>query len=44
MRHRLETAVELARLGIPSLLANGLVPGLLERALRGEAVAGTEVL
>jgi isopentenyl phosphate kinase len=44
MRHRLETAMELARLGIPSLLANGLTPGLLERALRGEAVAGTEVL
>ncbi|MEA2600019.1 MAG: isopentenyl phosphate kinase [Acidobacteriota bacterium] len=44
MRHRLETAMELARLGIPSLLANGLIPGLLERALRGEAVAGTEVL
>lgn len=44
MRHRLETAMELARLGIPSLLANGLVPGLLERALRGEAVTGTEVI
>jgi isopentenyl phosphate kinase len=44
MRHRLETALELARLGIPSLLANGLTPGLLERALRGEAVTGTEVI
>jgi isopentenyl phosphate kinase len=44
MRHRLETALALARHGIPSLLANGLTPGLLERALRGEAVAGTEVL
>lgn len=44
MRHRLETAMELARLGIPSLLANGLVPGLLERALRGEDVTGTEVI
>ena len=44
MRHRVETALALARLGIPSLLANGLVPGLLERALRGEPVAGTEVL
>ena len=36
MLHRVETALALARLGIPSLLANGLVPGLLERALRGE--------
>jgi len=44
MRHRVETALALARLGIPSLLANGLVPGLLERALRGDEVAGTEVL
>ncbi|MBW8874760.1 MAG: uridylate kinase [Acidobacteria bacterium] len=43
MRHRLETALELARIGIPSLLANGVTPGLLERALRGEAVTGTEV-
>ena len=44
MLHRVETALALARLGIPSLLANGLVPGLLERALRGEDVPGTEVL
>jgi isopentenyl phosphate kinase len=44
MIHRVETALGLARLGIPSLLANGLVPGLLEKALRGEAVPGTEVL
>lgn len=44
MRHRLETAMELVGIGIPSLLANGLTPGLLERALRDEAVAGTEVL
>ncbi|MFY9823688.1 MAG: isopentenyl phosphate kinase [Thermoanaerobaculia bacterium] len=44
MRHRLETALELAGLGIPSLLANGLTPGLLARALRGEKVTGTEVL
>lgn len=43
MRHRLETARALARLGIPSWLLNGLRPGLLERALRGETVAGTEV-
>jgi len=44
MRHRLETALELAALGIPSLLANGLTPGLLAQALRGEKVTGTEVL
>jgi isopentenyl phosphate kinase len=44
MLHRVETALALARLGIPSLLANGLVPGLLERALRGEPVPGTEVV
>jgi isopentenyl phosphate kinase len=44
MRHRLETALELAGLGIPSLLANGLTPGLLERALRDEEVIGTAVL
>jgi len=43
MLHRLETALALSRLGIPSLLANGLTPGLLERALRGEEVAGTVV-
>jgi isopentenyl phosphate kinase len=44
MLHRVDTALGLARLGVSSLLANGLVPGLLERALRGEAVPGTEVL
>ncbi|HEV7784573.1 MAG TPA: isopentenyl phosphate kinase [Thermoanaerobaculia bacterium] len=44
MRHRLETALELAGLGIPSLLANGLTPGLLVQALRGEKVTGTEVI
>jgi isopentenyl phosphate kinase len=48
MLHRVETALGLARLGIPSLILNGLVPGALERALSGEgageAVAGTEVL
>ncbi|HYG65290.1 MAG TPA: isopentenyl phosphate kinase [Thermoanaerobaculia bacterium] len=44
MRHRVEAALALAGLGIPSLLANGLTPGLLERALRGEAVPGTEVV
>jgi len=44
MLHRVETALGLARLGIPSLILNGLVPGALERALRGEEVEGTEVL
>ena len=44
MRHRLETALELAGLGIPSLLANGLTPGLLAQALGGERVTGTEVI
>jgi isopentenyl phosphate kinase len=44
MRLRLETALTLAKMGIPSLLLNGLTPGLLEKALRGEAVAGTEVV
>jgi isopentenyl phosphate kinase len=44
MRHRLETALELAGQGIPSLLANGLTPGLLALALRDERVTGTEVL
>jgi isopentenyl phosphate kinase len=43
MRHRVETALDLARLGIPSRIANGLTPGLLGRALRGEPVAGTAV-
>jgi len=43
MLHRVETALALARWGIPSLLANGLTPGLLEKALRGEEVAGTVV-
>lgn len=44
MRHRLETALALARLGIPSLLVNGLTPGLLERAVQGGPVPGTSVL
>jgi isopentenyl phosphate kinase len=43
MRHRLKTALGLVRLGVPSLLANGLTPGLLEGALRGEEVPGTLV-
>lgn len=43
MRLRVETALTLAKMGIPSLLLNGLTPGLLEKALRGEAVQGTEI-
>ncbi len=44
MRHRVESALALARLGVPSLLANGLTPGLLVEALAGQPVPGTEVL
>jgi isopentenyl phosphate kinase len=44
MHLRVETALALAGLGVPSLLANGLVPGLLERGVRGEEVVGTEVV
>jgi isopentenyl phosphate kinase len=43
MLHRVETAIALARLGIPSRIVNGLTPGALERALLGEPVPGTEV-
>jgi isopentenyl phosphate kinase len=44
MRHRLETALELAALGVPSLLLDGRVPGLLERTLLDPAeTAGTLV-
>lgn len=43
MRHRVETALELARLGIRSVIFNGLTPGLLERALLGETIPGTEI-
>ena len=43
MRLRIETALTLAKMGIPSLLLNGLTPGLLGKALQGEAVAGTEI-
>jgi len=43
MLHRVETALALARLGVPSRIVNGLTPGALERALLGEAVPGTEV-
>jgi isopentenyl phosphate kinase len=43
MRHRLETALDLARRGVPSLIFDATVPGRLAAALRGEAVPGTRV-
>jgi isopentenyl phosphate kinase len=43
MRHRVETALDLADLGIPSLILDGREPGLLERALAGEEVPGTVI-
>jgi isopentenyl phosphate kinase len=44
MRHRLETALCLAGMGVPSRIADGRVPGLLRAALSGEVVAGTVIL
>lgn len=43
MLHRVETALGLARLGIRSLILNGLRPGLLTAALAGGETGGTEV-
>lgn len=43
MRLRLETALRLARRGVPSLLLNGRTPGALLDALRGAPVTGTEI-
>ena len=43
IRHRLRTAVTLARLGVPSTIIDGRTPGMLQRALSGRAV-GTRVL
>jgi isopentenyl phosphate kinase len=43
MRHRVETALALADLGITSRILDGREPGLLERALGGEEVPGTVV-
>ncbi|HET9225653.1 MAG TPA: isopentenyl phosphate kinase [Thermoanaerobaculia bacterium] len=43
MRHRVETALSLTKLGIRSVLLNGLTPGLLERALVGDDVPGTVI-
>jgi isopentenyl phosphate kinase len=44
MRHRVETALALAARGIPSLIASGAAPGLAAAALRGDPVAGTEIV
>jgi isopentenyl phosphate kinase len=44
MRHRVETALALARDGTASLIAGGEPAGRLEQALRHEAVPGTWVL
>lgn len=44
MHLRLETTRSLAQKGIESWLINGTTPGLLEAALRGEAVPGTRVV
>jgi len=43
MHHRVETALALADLGITSQILDGREPGILERALAGEAVPGTVV-
>ena len=43
MRHRLETAAALARLGVESWILDGLVAGRLARALAGGKVPGTRV-
>ncbi|MEJ2084943.1 MAG: isopentenyl phosphate kinase [Acidobacteriota bacterium] len=44
MRHRLEAAETLARLGVASWIGSGLEPGSLTRAVEGEAAGGTRVL
>lgn len=44
MSHRLEAALDLARLGVESVIADGRVPGLLERAVAGRPVRGTIVV
>ena len=44
MLHRLDTALALAARGVESWIVDGTVPGLLARALAGEAVPGTRVV
>lgn len=41
IRHRVESAALLARIGIPSLIFDGREPGMLARALAGDDVPGT---
>jgi len=41
MRHRLASVLELAGRGVPSWIGNGLEPGRLAAAVRGDAVPGT---
>lgn len=43
MRHRLETAAALARLGVPSWILDGRPPGAVQAALLGEPRGGTLV-
>jgi isopentenyl phosphate kinase len=43
MRLKAETALRMARLGVPSWIGSGLVPHHLERALAGEDLPGTRV-
>lgn len=43
MRHRLDAALALARLGVPSLIANGRDPGVVHDAIRGRSVPGSWV-
>jgi isopentenyl phosphate kinase len=43
MRHRLQQALALARLDIPSWIVDGRTPGVLEDGLRGQAIGGTIV-
>lgn len=44
MRHRLETARQLAELGVSSWIVDGRRPGLAEAAIAGEPVPGTRVV
>lgn len=44
MRHRVDTALDLARIGIPSWIGDGAAPGALARLLAGAAVPGTMVV
>lgn len=43
MRHRVETALRLASLGVASWIGDGRRPGVLRRALAGEEEGGTRV-